>query len=144
MGRALHVAGDDHDVCGSEPLYVLKETTMDLETAANGINFLVTKAHEISKAKGWHDEGMERSVGEDIALMHSELSEALEDFRAGRFPAEVYSEGEKPCGIPVELADVLIRIFDFCGKHEIDLGSSVLDKMQYNATRPHRHGGKKL
>lgn len=137
-------------------------------------------AYATAKEKGWHDPGMEKTVGDDISLMHSELSEALEDFRAGRKVSEVYYEtyaipekwvdklttflrgtglnGEivenlrsalrldtpKPCGIPIELADVIIRIGDFCVKHGVDIQGAVEMKLKYNKTRSHRHGGKKL
>ena len=118
------------------------------------------------------------SVGEDIALMHSELSEALEDVRDGKHPNAVWYEekipafnekGErivvddkpafvaikhgkpgdveqmyKPCGIPSELADVIIRALHFSGKHNIDIEQAVREKMLYNETRPHKHGGKKI
>jgi NTP pyrophosphatase (non-canonical NTP hydrolase) len=50
----------------------------------------------------------------------------------------------KPCGIPSELADVLIRVFHFCGKHGIDIDKAVREKMAFNASRPFKHGGKKL
>lgn len=106
------------------------------------INPLVEAAYLNAVRKGWHDEP--RSIGEMIALMHSELSEALEDHRNGHGVNETYYEGEKPCGIPVELADTVIRIFDFCGKYSIDLESAIREKMAYNSTRPHRHGGKVL
>jgi NTP pyrophosphatase (non-canonical NTP hydrolase) len=97
------------------------------------------------------------TIGEEIALMHTELSEALEDHRAGKAPNEVwyldktagaetpdYHEGYKPCGIPSEMADVIIRVLDFCGKYKIDIERAVLEKMAYNRTRSFRHGGKKL
>lgn len=96
------------------------------------------------------------NVGEKIALMHTELSEAFEEFRNGRTPTEVYcnapgftqtedalNAGMKPEGIPIELADCLIRIFDFCGAFGIDIDTAVEMKMKYNASRPYRHGGKK-
>lgn len=122
------------------------------------INELVKEAHKNAKAHGWWDE--DRSFGEQIALMHSELSEALEDYRDGRDTVEVYYECKiadicmrdessccgcsdaKPCGIPTELADTVIRIFDTCGRYGIDLESAIKQKMAYNETRPYKHGGK--
>lgn len=106
------------------------------------IGYLRDLAHQNAIDKGWYEEP--RTFGEMIALMHSELSEALEDHRDGRGFREIYYEGEKPCGIPIELADTVIRIFDACGYLGIDLEAAIREKMEYNATRPRRHGGKKL
>lgn len=106
------------------------------------INELVKAAHQNAIDKGWYEEP--RTFGEMIALMHSELSEALEDHRNGHHFKEVWLEGDKPCGIPTELADVVIRIFDACGYFGIDLETAINEKMAYNATRPQRHGGKVL
>ena len=109
------------------------------------INDYVNRAYENAKEKGWHE--IERSIGDLICLMHSELSEALEEHRNGHSPTEIYyneSKPAKPEGIPVELADCVIRIFDFCGKYDIDLEEAILTKMEYNKTRPIRHGGKKV
>ncbi|KZE79462.1 hypothetical protein AV654_17640 [Paenibacillus elgii] len=106
------------------------------------ITQLCHDAHHNAIDKGWYEEP--RTFGEMIALMHSELSEALEDHRDGRDFREIYYEGEKPCGIPIELADTVIRIFDTCGYLGIDLEAAIREKMAYNATRPQRHGGKKL
>ena len=53
-----------------------------------------------------------------------------------------YEDGKKLCGIPSELADVVIRIFDFCGGNDIDLEKVILEKMEYNETRPYKHGKK--
>ncbi|MEV2911712.1 hypothetical protein ABNF65_24645, partial [Paenibacillus larvae] len=81
---------------------------------------LVYVTHKNAKEKGWWDG--RRSFGDLIALMHSELSEALEEHRDGRHYTEIYYEGNgKPCGIPIELADTVIRIFDACGYYGIDL-----------------------
>lgn len=107
------------------------------------INDYCDDAYSNAALKGWHEK--ERSVGDLIALMHSELSEALEEYRNGHAPSEIYfSDGAKPEGIPVELADCVIRIFDFCGKYAIDLQQAIDMKMEYNKTRPHRHGGKQV
>lgn len=113
------------------------------------ISELQKEAYEQAVKSGWHEEP--RSVGDLICLMHSELSEALEEFRNGHKPDEVYSYQAsmtttpgKPEGVPIELADCVIRIMDFCGRHNIDLEKAIVDKMAYNVTRSHRHGGKKL
>lgn len=107
------------------------------------INQLVKSSYNNAKDHGWHDQP--RTVGDLIALMHSELSEALEEHRNGRAPTEIYynpDKPDKPEGIPIELADCIIRIFDFCGLHGIDLQEALNIKMQYNITRPYRHGNK--
>lgn len=48
----------------------------------------------------------------------------------------------KPVGLPSELADIIIRVLDFAAQQKIDMDAAVLEKMEYNATRPQRHGGK--
>lgn len=104
------------------------------------LNEMVFAAHSNAVDHGWWED--ERSFGELIALCHSELSEALEEYRKGKGIAETYIKDNKPEGIPVELADVLIRIFDMCGRHGIDLEEAVIMKMAYNKSRPYRHGNK--
>jgi len=75
----------------------------------------------------------DRNNGEMIALMHSELSEALEELR------------KEDCNIKLvgeELADCVIRIMDFCQAREIDLEKEILKKIKKNRKRPYKHGKK--
>ena len=90
----------------------------------------IAVCHKIAKEKGWWDK--ERSDGELIALMHSELSEALEAMR---------NHGTKD-EIAEELADCCIRIFDYCGEKEIDLEDALTKKIEVNKNRPYRHNKK--
>lgn len=176
---------------------------------------LAPEIHATAIAKGWWPEGEQRDIGEICANIHAEISEAWEEWRNGRGETEIYYEDGaggripdgatilphyKPCGIPVELADVVIRILSaaeargwelsprrlygdrspiafarivaithykigFATSDSGDIGSILSDalefiahffdsrgmnlyatmllKMAYNATRPHRHGGKR-
>lgn len=100
------------------------------EDDSDELGFL--KHHIRTAHKNAIDHGFWESVNlpEKIALMHSELSEALEVLRKGGQKAELAEE----------LADTVIRIFDFCGFLNIDLGEAILIKMEYNASRPYKHG----
>jgi NTP pyrophosphatase (non-canonical NTP hydrolase) len=76
--------------------------------------------------------------------MHSELSEAYEEYRHGQQPTWVaYGADGKPDGIPSEFADLVIRVLDYCEAEGIDLEAAIVEKDAYNQTRPYRHGGKK-
>jgi len=95
------------------------------------INVLAKECYDIAEEHGWWDE--HRTFGDLIALVHTELSEALEAFRDDRLD-----------DIPEELADVVIRIFDMSHQRGFNIGEVINLKMEKNRRRPYRHGGKKL
>lgn len=126
------------------PLHGRMSDTSRTVTIRQGIATLVADAHGMARAKGWYDNGP-RPLPELLCLVHSEVSEALEELRAGHAPDEEYiGAGGKIEGVGAELADVLIRVADLAGAYGIDLAGAVVRKMSFNATRPHRHGGKTL
>ena len=104
---------------------------------------LVARSFRQSVAKGFYDNP--RSVGDLLMLIVTEVAEAFEEYRNGSQPGEIYKGADdKPEGVPVELADVCIRIFDFCGRYDIDLEAVIVQKLDYNLTRSFKHGGKRL
>ena len=79
--------------------------------------------------------------GEKIALMHSELSEALEALRHGNKPSEHIPEFS---GVEEEFADVIIRIMNLSERRGWKIAEAVIAKAAFNATREYKHGGKKF
>lgn len=124
------------------------------------------RIHDIAVDHGWWetedgkcDDGG-RPFPEIVALCHSELSEALEEYRNDKPMAyQVQSYGivegrvendpakwfpaSKPEGIAVEMLDCVIRILDWMGHEGIDVDTLMEKKVKYNEGRKHRHGGKK-
>ena len=100
-------------------------------------NETAKEAHATAIEKGWWD--TDRSYGECIALMHSELSEALEGARNNNPPDKHVPKFKST---EVELADEVIRIMDFGQAKGLRIAEAILAKMAYNKTRPYKHGGK--
>jgi hypothetical protein len=93
------------------------------------LNDMAIECHARAVVAGWWDKP--RNAGECIALMHSELSEALEGVRKDaqdEHLPEFTSE-------EVEFADALIRIFDYAGARQLCLGEAFVAKLLYNASR---------
>ena len=108
------------------------------------ISGLIKRAHANAESKGWHvdykhilrelkDSPNSTWIWSDyyrtakIALIMSEGAEAIEAIRKGESEAE-------------ELADIVIRIADYCGEFGIDLEEAIQAKMMINETRPYKHG----
>jgi len=101
------------------------------------IGKLQEEVHRIAIEHGWWDK--ERSIGEALMLIVTELSEAMEAYRIGN------PESDKIPGfsrLEEELADVIIRVLDLAGGIGLDIEGAISAKMGYNETRPYRHGGK--
>jgi NTP pyrophosphatase (non-canonical NTP hydrolase) len=113
------------------------------------LNALRDECHAASASKGWWDtkENVHAdNIPQKLMLIVSEAAEALEDFREGKMEATYVADvrgNNKPCGFPSEMADIIIRCFDLAGWLKIDLDKAVREKIDYNATRLHLHGGKK-
>ena len=123
-----------------------------LHYLSSGLTDLSTLCYEAAAKAGWWtdlDTGelLHRNRGEIYALMHSELSEAMEGMRKSKrdehLPQFLSEE--------VELADALIRIFDYAGGYNLRLGEALIAKLQYNAQRAdhkpenrRQEGGKKF
>ena len=101
--------------------------------------------HAYAKDKGWWDG--EADVSGKILLMASEIHEGYDEWRNNHPLTDTYYNEDKPTkpeGFPSEMADVVIRVLDFCEWAGIDLQAIMAEKHAYNITRSFRHGGKRV
>ena len=118
------------------------------------INRLSKEIHENNKQKGFYES--EKNIGEMLALIHSEVSEALEADRKDMYAemvdtlwSDLYKEEyyfkhafKEYCKdtFEDELSDIMIRVMDLAAYKEIDLEKHIQAKIDYNETRGFKHG----
>jgi NTP pyrophosphatase (non-canonical NTP hydrolase) len=136
--------------------YIKWKRLVNLREKPSSIKDLQKDIHQNAVDHGFY-EG-KKNIPELIALCHSELSEALEEYRSKRmktYSSCVHIPGEcedealskcpeceklKPEGFGIELADCVIRILDLAEYLGYDMEALILQKHKYNKTRPYKHG----
>jgi NTP pyrophosphatase (non-canonical NTP hydrolase) len=107
------------------------------------------RIHAINEKAGWYNPAPDFMTA--MALLHSEVSEAVEAWRE-HGTADMTSRAidigaghamRKPEGVGSEFADVFIRLLDDAALFGIGLAAEVERKLAFNATRSYRHGGKR-
>lgn len=105
---------------------------------AETLTQLAQRVRKINGANGWKIRAWgivedSRSIPTCLALVHSEVSEALEAYR-----------NDDRNGFAEELADIVIRVLDIAAFLKINLDEEIAAKLEKNKSRGFRHGGKKV
>ncbi|MGL4755995.1 MAG: hypothetical protein ACRCXB_26860 [Aeromonadaceae bacterium] len=106
----------------------------DIDGVFSDVNEAASICHNLAKKSGWWDgkDPQDKEGGAvKIALIHSELSEALEGLRKDTMDDHLPHRKT----LEVELADAVIRIFDYAGALGLDLGGAMAEKLAYNQQR---------
>lgn len=113
------------------------ENMSDEEVAAyRGIQVAQALAHKTASDAGWYKDpktgkAIKRNFGEVVALMHSELSEALEADRKNLKDDKLpHRDGRE-----VEFADLIIRVLDTAAAEGLDVAGALIEKNRFNRTR---------
>lgn len=122
----------------------MKYTKTDL-TIKRALNAMSTYAHSEAIIAGWYTD-RPYNIGEQLMLIVTEIAEAMQAERTDAMSEHLSGVLKRN----EEIADALIRIFDFCGANAINIGAVVIEKILYNRIR-HDHkleirqgpGGKK-
>lgn len=113
---------------------IYKVESWAVDERAYDINSLVDYFHNKSCRNGWWPDSMRNNslvVSNKLALIHSEISEAMEGDRKNAMDDKLPHRKM----IEVELADALIRICDLAGFLGLDLGGAVVEKDAFNDVR---------
>ena len=132
----VNIFGENLDVDYVEDLDSKENYQLKAATFTELWDWVAKNIYRTNVLKGWTSK--ERSDGEQIALIHSELSEALEALRHHNPDSKVVSVS----AAEEEIADAIIRIMDMAYHKRWNIPKALFLKMEYNKTRPYRHGGK--
>jgi NTP pyrophosphatase (non-canonical NTP hydrolase) len=107
------------------------------QRAYDGLVAAADLAHLTASRAGWYKDPatgqpIARNFGEVVALMHSELSEALEAFRKSLDRSDKIPEIG---AVEEEFADCIIRILDTAKALELDVPRAVILKNRFNQKR---------